>query len=100
MTKANGGMNGEDRDALLGSTAVSGPPFTLDALLFRSICAQVERDVVRQGGGLPMPDPAGFLALKLVLEKLAAIEARLGAIENKLGSASGRGLGITLDERP
>lgn len=53
-------------------------------MLFRGIAAQVKADAERQGGAFPMPDPAGFLAFVLVMDKLNAITERLDKIETAI----------------
>lgn len=51
---------------------------------YRTMAGQIKADIERMGGGIPMPDPGGFILIGLVLDKLNDISARLAALEMKV----------------
>ena len=55
--------------------------FEFTEALYRRIAGEIKEGISQQGGALMMPDPTGFLAIILVLDKLDAISARLATLE-------------------
>ena len=58
--------------------------FEFTEVLYRRIAGEIKESISQQGGALMMPDPTGFLAIILVLDKLDAISARLDKIESAI----------------
>lgn len=58
--------------------------FEYNEMMFRAMAGQVKQDAEKMGGAFPMPDPAGFLAFTIVLDKLNALMERMDALEAKL----------------
>lgn len=52
----------------------------------RSMIDNVKKQCEDMGGMVPSPDPAGLLAVGIILDKLNAITKRLDKIEEKMGT--------------
>lgn len=70
------GANGSSAGLILPKTN-----FVYTDQIFRAMLDQVNRAVAAGGGQIPVNDPASFMALALVMDKLAVIEERLAKIE-------------------
>lgn len=69
--------------AIAGGKIIGPPPVKFDwtEQVYRMIAGNVVLDVAKNGGGIPMPDPGGFIVGLLVLDRLAKIEERLAKLE-------------------
>lgn len=70
------GMNGRT-SPILGMQPKPIPDYKFTDFAFRVIIQDVEKVVGQHAGALPMVDPAGFLAHKLVLDKLIEVEGKI-----------------------
>lgn len=74
-----------DNIPILGMQRAPSPvKFEFSEIMFRGMVNSVKQEAERVGGAVPMPDPAGLLALGLVMDKLNDIQERLTAIEGVL----------------
>lgn len=85
------GMNGRDGGGI--PLLHKQPPtvkFDVTEGWYRTLAGQIKSDIERMGGGIPMPDPGGFILFGLVLDKLNDISERLKALELKIPASNDR----------
>jgi hypothetical protein len=80
------GQNGRSADGLpiIGGRQIPRVKVKFDGEMLRGMLKAITDQAEINGGAIPMPDPAGMLAVGLVMERLDNIVARLDKIEQAL----------------
>lgn len=71
------GING------MAGAQIIAPKVTFGEAQLRGMLDHVRKSVAANGGQMPIPDPAGLLALGIVLDKLTEISDRMAVLEAK-----------------